>query len=413
MLEGRGIKIDKKILQINVTLNSGSTGRIAENLGLLVIEGGGVSYIAYGRKRTKSSSLPVKIGSFLSVGIHGLLTRFCDMHGLGSRIATIRLVKEIKRINPDLIHLHNIHGYYINIKVLFRFLKQYDRPVLWTLHDCWSFTGHCTYFSHIDCLKWQTGCYKCPLIRDYPASLGFDRSIKNFKLKKQLTLSLNKLTIVTVSDWLRSLTEKSFLNHLDRFVIHNGVDLDIFRPYEIDVKKKYGITTDKYILGVANKWSKRKGLHDILELRKILDPDIKIVLVGGRLSPNINIPGKIKCFNKTEDIQMLAELYSGAEVFINPSSMESFGLTTVEAMACGTPVIVYNSTASPEIVNPSVGIVVEKHDIKGFHAAIMRVLSDGKQKYTKECRSFVEQYFDKNKQNIKYINLYKRILGID
>ena len=271
----------KKLLQINSVVNSGSTGRIAEEIGQTAIAAGWESYIAYGRNNRPSQSKLIKIGSDLDIKMHGLQTRLFDRHGLGSKSATQELVEKIEKIKPDIIHLHNIHGYYINIEILFKYLQNTNIPVVWTFHDCWPITGHCSYFSFVGCDKWKTQCFSCPQKTDYPASWFIDRSEKNFNLKKKLFTSLPNVTLVPVSKWLYGILEESFLQNYPLKVIHNGINTEVFRPSTGDAfRAKHHFDNKFILLGVASVWSPRKGLKDFIALSKVLNNDFQIVLVG-------------------------------------------------------------------------------------------------------------------------------------
>ena len=262
-----------RLLQVNVTANWGSTGRIAEEIGVAAIDAGWGSYIAYGRQCNPSKSQLIKIGSQADVYCHVLLTKFFDWHGLASKHATRKFISIVTNLKPDLVHLHNIHGYYLNYPVLFDFLKACKIPVVWTLHDCWAFTGHCAYFSSIGCEKWKEKCGNCKLLSSYPVSL-FDNSIKNLVLKKHYFGECHDMTLVPVSDWLKGLVLESFLARNDIHTIHNGIDTNVFKPNKRNNSGKF------IILGVANKWEQRKGLSSFYELRKELDDYYDIVLVG-------------------------------------------------------------------------------------------------------------------------------------
>jgi putative colanic acid biosynthesis glycosyltransferase len=397
-----------RVLQINVTLNTGSTGRIAEAIGLKIIQSGGESTIAYGREMRSSVSKVVKIGNIFDQVFHLVWTRLFDLHALGFSAGTKKLIKQIKAIDPDVIHLHNLHGYYINIKALFEFLKSFGKPIVWTLHDCWSFTGHCAYFDHVDCQKWKTGCYKCPLTKSYPASYLIDNSKLNFELKKKLFNSIYDLSVVTVSNWLMSKVDQSFLKYKREMVIYNGIDLSLFKPDASDNKV---LNIDRpYILSVANIWDSRKGLNDLIKLRILLDLKINMVIVGLNDSQIEQLPQGVIGLPKTKDLNELVALYSGAKAFINPSATETFGMVTAEAMACGTPVVVYNATASPELVGEGTGYVVEKGNIDALYKAVSRILLDGKEKYSASCRRYAEIHFDQDKQYSMYISLYQKLI---
>jgi glycosyltransferase involved in cell wall biosynthesis len=399
-----------KILQINSVVNFGSTGHIAEDIGQMLIDNGRESYIAYGRL---PNSKIIRINHKNDIYIHGIKTRLFDKHGLGSSRATRIFIEKVKELKPDIIHLHNLHGYYINIQILFDFLAIANIPVIWTFHDCWSFTGHCAYFDYIGCNRWQSVCYSCPQKKEYPASYLFDRSQKNFHLKKSLFTSVGKMVLVPVSHWLEDLIKKSFFSNTDVTVIHNGIDTSLFKPQinQIETKRKYNLKDEFVILGVANPWSKRKGFADILELSKHLNEDEKIILVGLSEKQIKNLPSNIIGLRKTEDKQKLVDLYSVADLFINPTWEDSFPTTNIEALSCGTPVATYNTGGSIEAVSPETGFIVEKGSISGLVEVISKVKSKGKKQFPDACRIRAEDYFNKDKQFSKYLELYDSMLN--
>lgn len=255
-----------KLLQISIEVNSGSVGRIAEQIGEVVIEKGWSSYITYARNKNPSGSQTIKIGNSLDVYRHGIETRLFDNNCFSSKKSTLKLIEKIREIQPNIIHLHHLHGYFINIEILFNFLKESKIPVVWTFHDCWSFTGHCTHFEYVSCEKWKTGCNNCPQTKEYPASLFVDRSKKNYLLKKDIFRSVDNMVIVPVSNWLGGLVKKSFLQNYAIKVIQNGVDINIFQPISsIDrLQEKLNVKGKFVILGVASPWGKRKGLNDFI-----------------------------------------------------------------------------------------------------------------------------------------------------
>lgn len=398
------------LLQINVVANSGSTGRIVEGIVETLINDNWNCYTAYGRWANPSKSHLYKIGNKYSVYSHYLISSLFDMHGLASTYATKRLISKIKEINPDLIHLHNIHGYYVNFPLLFHFLSQLKIPVVWTLHDCWAYTGHCVYYTRANCTKWINGCYNCPSLRDYPASLLCDHSWKNYNLKKQSFTSVKNLTLVAVSQWLVNEVKQSFLCHYPIKMIHNGIDTDVFRPVDVKAKLKYNVENRFLILGVAAGWNSRKGLSDFIKLSKQLSLDDVIILVGLNQEQISQLPSNIIGLKKTENIDELVELYSSADLFVNFSTEETFGLTTAESMACGTPVLVHNSTACPEIVTEDTGFVIELHNIDGVLRAIEHLKVVGKQYYSDNCRSYVLKNLKKGDKYKEYAVLYKELL---
>lgn len=384
------------LLQINSVVNSGSTGHIAEDIGRLAIANGWESYIAYGRKALPSESHLIRIGNKADVLWHVLVTRLLDLHGLASRRATKKLVRQIKKIKPDVIHLHNIHGYYLNYKILFKYLAESGTPVVWTMHDCWAATGHCPYYTFVQCIVWQSegGCTNCPQKEGYPSSVLFSNAAYNFKCKKKYfnLLSENQLTIVAPSKWLSDEIGKSYLGHYRRKVIHNGIDLNIFRPSE-PVPLKMAEQKEFVILGVANVWSERKGLTDFITLASLLAEDERIVLIGLSEEQCRNLPEKITAVTRTDSIQQLVEYYSGADVYFNASLEETFGMTCVEAQACGTPVIAYDSTAVPETFCERTGVLVDKNDVSAVYDAIRKIKELGKAFYSEKCVEYVKNHF--------------------
>lgn len=400
------------LLQINVVANSGSTGRIAEDIGKLAISQGWKSYIAYGRGDSNSCSQLIPINNCkLDFYIHAIQTRLLDNHGLASSHNTKKLIKIIKKINPDIIHLHNIHGYYINYPILFKYLFQAKIPIVWTLHDCWSYTGHCSHYSYIKCNQWLSGCFNCPQRKRYPTSWFIDRSQKNYNLKKRYFTSLNNLTIITVSKWLEKEVKKSFLKNLPIYTIYNGIDTDIFKPQNISKSEKGINLNNKFIiLGVANVWDNYKGLKDFIKVRESLSKDYIIILIGLNSKQIEELPNGIIGIQRTNNMTELAQYYSIADVYLNTSVEETYGMTTCESMACGTPVIVYNSTALPELVTKETGFVVEPGDLNKIISILKSLRLSTKDKYSNACRNRVMNYFNKNERFIEYLDLYKNLI---
>lgn len=393
-----------KVFQVNSVCGTGSTGRIVCDIKQMLKNSGNDCRIAYGRGFFDDPDC-VKIENDLVFKAHVFFSRITDRQGFYSTAATRRLVRDIEQFNPDIIHLHNIHGYYLDIRVLFEFLKQYNKPVVWTLHDCWAFTGHCAYFSFVGCEKWKTECGQCPQKSAYPASVLIDNSKKSFNLKKDLFTDIENLQIVTPSNWLNGVVKESFLKKFPVTTIYNGIDLNVFKPLKSDFKSKNGLSGKKVVLGVANVWEKRKGLDDFIKLSKVLPNDYKIVLVGLSEKQIAALPQNILGISRTENINQLVEIYSAADVYVNTSVEETMGLTTVEALACGTPAVVYNATAVPEMVNEKCGKVVNAGDIDGLIKAITTV-----DVRAEDCLLRAAE-FEKDKQYNIYLNLYKNTLG--
>lgn len=361
-----------KLVQINTVCN-GSTGRIMGDIQRVANSEGFETLSIYGRRKGYKDLRCKKVGGFFSFWFHVFLTTVFDMHGHGSYFKTKKIVKILKKENPDIIHLHNIHGYYLNYKVLFKYLRnEYKGKIFWTLHDCIPFTGHCSHFILANCDRWKKVCHDCPNKKKYPTSLFIDRSYKNYIEKEKLFTGLNNLTIITPSDWLNRLVRESFLKeYYNVITINNGIDLNIFKPTEDEtIYKKYKIPKDKRILlGVANVWTKEKGLDEFIALSKqLVRDDYVVVLVGlkrkqiKKLKEYKNII-KIK---RTENQLELVKLYTSSYVYINFSREETFSLTTLESLACDTPVIVYENT-------PMVEFVLRDNVIRDFDEVLKKI----------------------------------------
>ena len=400
-----------KILQINTVVNSGSTGRIAEDIGKILISQGHESYIAFGRGHRPSTSTLIRIENYWGIRLHGAKTRLFDRHGFGSKWGTKKLIQEIAHIKPDIIHLHNLHGYYLNVEILFNYIKPLQIPVIWTLHDCWSFTGHCTYFDNVKCFRWQTGCFSCPNKKAYPKSWFLDNSKLNYKQKKVLFNSIPWISIVVPSEWLGDHVSKSFLGCYPISLIRNGIDLGIFYPRNATtIKDKLGIRNKFMLLGVANTWDKRKGLEDFIQLSKIIDDDSVIVLVGLSKKQLKNLPEGIIGIGRTENIEELAEFYSAADVFLNPTWVDNCPITNSESLACGTPVVTYRTGGSPEAIDEHSGLIVQKGDNYSLYAAALKIKRKGKNHYSPFCIARASELYNKNIKYQEYIDLYKTIL---
>ena len=403
------------IFRLVCGLNEGSIGRTAEQLGQLVQSKGWRSFIAYSRVNYGSTSEVYRVDNKFSTLFHALLTRLFDMCGYGSYFATKRLVNVIERERPDLIHMHIIHNYDINLKVLFNYLSTSGIPIVWTQHDCWSYTGHCAYYSNVACEKWKTECHNCPQFNVFPKSWFYDGSKRNYRFKKKVFTSVpqNKMCIVAVSEYVKKDIEQSFLNKYRIKRIYNGIDTDRFLPLKesnSEVRANYGLGDGILLMGFATAWTERKGISDYYKLRKKLDKRYTIVFVGVDEQLKKTLPEGIIGIENTSSIEELVKLYSTADIVMNLASEESFGKTTPEGMACGTPSIVYNSTASPELVDEKTGIICEKGDIDGVVNAINTVLSWDKEETIRNCRNRVLSLFSMQKNWNEYIELYEEMI---
>ncbi|MEN3042425.1 MAG: glycosyltransferase [Fervidobacterium sp.] len=397
-----------KILQINSVCGRGSTGRIVLEIHEQLTKQGHESYIAYGRTPS-SCQEAIRIGNNIDIYTHVLKTRLFDLHGFGSKNATKQFLKKIDKINPDIIHLHNIHGYYINIQLLFEYIKEKEKPVVWTLHDCWAFTGHCSHFEFVGCYKWKTTCNNCPQKDRYPRSWLLDNSKRNWERKKELFTNVKKMILITPSKWLAELVKESFLKEYQVEVIPNTIDTNIFKPMHSDFRKRYKLEEKFIILGVANVWEERKGLKHFIELSKMIKPDEVIVLVGlnKKQVKELKKYGIIG-IERTNSAEELAQIYTAADVFVNPTLEENYPTVNLEAQACGTFVITFNSGGAKETIqNKSSGIVINEKSTEAILLSIQKLRSE---------KSTIKQHINKNnfqsKKSIeKIINIYLSILN--
>lgn len=391
-----------KLLQINVTANWGSTGKIAESIGVSAIKQGWKSYLAYGRYSNPSQSQLISIGTMIDTYWHYGLQRIMDNEGLCSTKATKNLVRKIQKIKPDVVQLHNIHDHYLNYRVLFEYLNQTDIKIVWTFHDCWAFTGHCFHFMTKGCEKWKTSCHHCPLRNEYPKTL-LDKSSRNYECKKKLFTANRNLTIVPCSEWMGEFVKQSFFKEKEIRTIRNGVDINVFSPiYSLQEKDKFGV------IAVSNVWNKEKGLDDIYRLREMLPDDIKMTIIGLSSKQMDALPTGIKGIQRTQDVQELVQLYNEADVLINPTYADTFPTVNLEALACGTPVITYQTGGSPEAVDEKTGVVVPQGDVEALADAIRKLREQPL--VSLDCRKRAETYFDKNKCFEQYIDLYNQLL---
>ena len=390
----------KKLLQINPVIRTNtSTGRIMQEIGELAMANGWESHIAYsggrdGIKPCRSQLMPV--GDKFDVALHGLWTRLTDRHGLASRRATRKFIKEIEALKPDVIHIHNIHGYFLNYKLLFDYLKTADIPVVWTIHDCWLYTGHCYYYSSIGCDRWKTGCGNCPQRKAFPTSWFIDRSVGNYKDKAASFNSIkDKLTIVPVSRWIREEMSQSFLKDV--------------QPDDTAVRERYGLGQKHIILGLASIWCKEKGWDDFVRMSEMINDDEVIVMVGVSEEQQKQLPSNIVAIRRTDNVRQLAELYSAAVAFVNPTWQDNYPTVNLEAIACGTPVVTYRTGGSIEAVTEKTGYIVEQGDVKGLLDAVRKIEKVGKEQYAADCRAHALAEFRKEERYEDYLKLYENL----
>ena len=396
----------------------GSTGRIVSDLIYSANNNGHSAKVACATlepaKQVANKDI-IYVGSKLDYYIHNILSRFTDHEGLFSKNATKRLIDQIKEYTPDIVHLHNIHGHWINFEILFKYLSETNVKVVWTLHDCWGFTGHCSYFSVLGCEQWKTLCRKCLGTKVYPMCYGKGDARHNFERKKNAFTSIDphRLTIVSVSNWLDNFVGDSFLKNYPHIIIHNGIDLDNFKPLNnVDiVRNKLGIKdSEVMILGVACPWSKRKGLQDFIELNKILPPTKKIVLVGLNEKQIKLLPSSIIGIQRTNSVKELAEYYAAADIFLNLTYEDNYPTTNLESISCGTPCLTYRTGGSPESITENIGYVVRRGDISSV-AAIINTIHARNIDKTRQCRDYAEHNFSSNKSYEQYFQLYESLIS--
>lgn len=398
-----------RLAQINSVCGFGSTGKIMVDIHKIATLSGMQSKMYYGRGPIYKDVNAIKFTRKPGILLHTLLTRIFDKHGFGSKHATRKLISNLREYQPDIVHLHNIHGYYLNIKILFNYFKENNIKVVWTLHDCWPFTGHCAYFDYPENVTtWIDGMHTCHTKKSYPHSMIFNREKKNRKEKKEIFSNVPDLTIVTPSKWLKNLVGKSYLRKYRVEVINNGIDLDIFKPIKSDFKDRINSQDKKIILGVASGWEPRKGLNYFLELANVIDQDEIIVLVGLKPDSNMSLPRNIIAIPRTNSAIELAEIYSAADVFVNPTLEDNYPTTNLEAQACGTKVVTFETGGSPEGVFYSNGIIVKEKNTENLYKAIKKIFEDKdeinfnllKDKIDKTLlfRDYLIIYQDKNKE---------------
>lgn len=404
-------------MQINPVLRmSTSTGRIMQEIGDLAMQHGWESYIAYSRGRDgvpDCTSQLIPIGNRWSVAWHGVVTRLLDRHGLASTQATKDFIRQVDDLKPDVIHIHNLHGYFLNYRLLFDYLSRQSVPVIWTVHDCWLYTGHCYYYSARGCNAWQTGCGYCPQQREFPASWLTDRSARNYIDKQRAFTSLpyERLTLVPVSAWMAGEMEHSFLKDCRMRVIHNGIDTEVFAPQDgRDLLAHYGLEGKHILLGVASIWSREKGLEDFIRMAPLLHEDERIVLVGIDDRTARRLPAGIIPIRRTANVHQLAELYSAATAFVNATWQDNYPTVNLEAIACGTPVVTYRTGGSTESITPATGMVVEQGDIEAMLAAVRQIEAQGKGHYSALCREYALAHFRKEDRYMDYLRLYDEVM---
>lgn len=393
-----------KIVQINTTCGVGSTGKICVGISQVLTEKNMENYILYSNK-TDGYRCGIRCSREVYTKIQSLKSRVFGNYGFNSTIITNKIINELDRFQPDIVHIHNIHGHDCNLEKLFIYFKKKKIKLFWTFHDCWAFTAYCPHFTMAKCNKWENGCFDCVQRNQY--TWFFDRSSYVYSKKKTLFSDLD-LTIITPSQWLGDLVKRSFFKNYPVRVIYNGIDLDVFSPCKSEFREKYGIGKEKKILlGVAFEWGEAKGLDVFIDLSKRLDPNYQIVLVGTSARIEKQLPNNIISINRTQNQKELAEIYSAADLFVNATREEVLGLVNLEALACGTPGVVFNSGGVPECFDSTCGSIVACNDIDTLEAEIIRICND--KPYTKEACIRRAKQFDKEDRFREYVELYEEL----
>lgn len=385
------------------TVPNGSTGRLMMEIANIAREKGGnvVTFSKKWKGEQIQFSNHYYLGSYLTNYFNTFFSRVTGIADVLSIKSTLQLINYIKKNRIDIVHLHNIHGWYMSFPMLFRFLKKENIKVVWTLHDCWAFTGQCPYFTFPECNKWKTGCGGCKRKHEYPSTF-VDNTSYMWKKKRKAFLGVNDMTIVTPSKWLKELVEQSFLGEYPVKVINNGIDLSVFKPIQSNFREKYNCNDKIILLGVAFAWERRKGLDVFIDLEKRLGEAYQIVLVGTDDTVASQVPGSIICINKTENQTELAQIYSAADMLINPTREENYPTVNMEAIACGTPVITFKTGGSPEIIGEGTGAVVNVDDLEGLILTIKSTI-----KNQLRCVEYAKNHFDKNTKLAEYLDVYQ------
>lgn len=403
-----------RVVQINATFGYGSTGHIVADIHKMLTENGHDSYVFWATKCTESGRADphvLRVGNDVDHKLHAVLRRIRNNQGWNSHLCTMRLCKRLKALKPDVVHLHNLHSNYIHFPTLMSFLTEQQIATVVTVHDCWIFTGHCTHFlPQKNCQQWAMGaCAQCPMFQ----SNRVQRQINSRYLEKMYEFSkLNKLGVIGVSDWITDCASKSLLKsakHVQR--IYNWIDTELFQPHDNvqQIREKYGIPKGKaLILGVSQSWAELKGLVEFQAISSKLADRAVVVLVGD--ANGHESTQNLKLIGYTSNANELSELYSAADVFVNPSRMETFGKVTAEAMACGTPVVAYANTGTQELVTPNEGILVEDGSISDLIEGVKQVLSAGKKQYSNSCRKRAAESFSKEKLLSQHLKFYEELI---
>jgi len=394
-----------RILELTTNISIGSVARIVKDMYSIIENSGNECVIAYGRGECSNQYKSIKIGNKLDTYCHALMSRLTDRTGFYSKLVTKKFLKKVDNFRPDIIHIHCLHGYYINIPLLVEYINRNKIPVIWTFHDCWAFTGHCAYFDSCGCDKWKKKCYECEQLKSYPSSYFMDNSTDNYQRKKKLFTSINNLKIVTPSEWLERVIKESFLSVVPVQTINNGIDIEIFKFTNSNLREKYQLNNKKIVLGVASDWTERKGLNDFCEISDRLGDDYQVILVGITEEKLGDYKKNIISINRTSNVRELAEWYSVADVFVNPTIEDNYPSVNLEAIACGTPVVTYDTGGCAECLKFGHGKLIKKGNVEDMVSAIKDICRNEKNDTLSKSNISKEYCFN------QYINLFNEVVN--
>lgn len=390
-----------KIVQINTTCGSGSTGKICLAVSKLLSAQGTENYILYSMGFSDYSQA-IKYTNRIILLLQAIFEKITGLYGFGAKIATFKLIRLLKQIDPDIVHIHNIHTHDCDFEMLFKYLNKNHKKVYWTFHDCWAFTGYCTHFVIPNCNKWKTQCYNCALYKQYSPIWDLSRVLYN---RKKCLLLQSDITIITPSKWLGDIVRQSYLSHKDIRVINNGIDLDIFKPSISDFRNINGCLNKFVILGIANVWTPEKGICEFIRLAQELGDDYQIVLVGTDSKVDMRLPSNIISIHHTQNQKQLAEIYTASDLFVIPTYEENFPTVNIEALACGTPVLTYNTGGSSEMLDSLTGMITKENTYENLRNIIVSY-KEGERLNPKDCLKKAQTYSDVIKLG-QYLELYK------
>ena len=399
------------VLQVNTVYPNGSTGRIVAEIAEYTAQqpdNHAMIALGIGAEERNGNLSAVRIGKPWERKLHGAIRKLFDAEGYGSHLATARLIRFCEENRPDVIHMHNLHGCYLNLTRWFRYLERRSIPVIWTLHDCWPLTGHCAHFAYVRCDRWKTLCMRCPQKGAYPACIGIGGSRRNYRLKRKLFTALGNLTIVTPCRWLEDIVQNSFLRDTPVRVIYNGVDTRRFRPVKSGLRAQYGLENRKVLLAVASVWTDRKGLRELIQLSQALDDSYRVVIIGLTKEQFKMLPENILGLEQIPSPDLLCQWYTAADCFVNPTLEDTMPLVNLEAMACGAPVAVFDTGGCPEVITDACGLVVARGDIRGLTNAVKRICKSGNE-YEDACIEQAKR-FSMERTVRAYHDLYREVL---